>query len=205
MNFLGPDQRRTLKIERKKTPTLKVCITGATKGLGRRMAMKFAELGDEVFIVSRSEREICELKRSRPNLRGIHADVGVRDDVVRVFGSVMDAFDGELDMFVNCAAQSGGYGTMENQSTDRIESIVRTNLLGTGLCCKFAHDIMKDQVRGGAVFNFLGNGAHDHRPLVGEPRPDDIRGLETHVFVARNGRSSHGAEDASSLLQRKPK
>lgn len=148
-----------LKVVRRTKPNLKVCITGASQGLGRAMTDQFVEHGDKVFVVSRHDKDVRELISGSANVYGHAADIGNPDNFPTIFEKICDAFDGEVDIFLNCAAQSGGYGLMEDLTNEKVVDIISTNLLGTCLCCKHAYDIMKKQESGGAIFNFLGNGS----------------------------------------------
>ena len=162
MNIKFPSTNLHLKTARASKKSLKVVITGASQGLGKAMTNKFIESGDKVFVISRNASDIDKMVNAHKNIYGHPADVGNSKHIEPLFDKIQVAFDGEVDLFLNCAAQSGGYGVMDELDDNKISSIIQTNLLGTSLCCKYAYDIMKGQESGGAIFNFLGNGSSGH-------------------------------------------
>jgi chlorophyll(ide) b reductase len=154
--YLEHDLRK-LRLEKKQ---LKVCITGSSRGLGKAMTEDFLEHGDKVFIISRDKKDIAEMVLKHDNLYGYPADIANKAVYPRLFDRILDAFDGEIDMFLCCAGQSGGFTSMIDHDYKKIESIIQTNLLGTALCCRYAFDIMNEQPEGGAIFNFTGAGSN---------------------------------------------
>jgi chlorophyll(ide) b reductase len=143
--------RATLKANRMQKPSLKVVITGGTRGLGKAMRDAFEAKGDMVFIASRSAASGPHCART---------DIGLYDGIPRMFEAAKDAFGGEIDLFLNCAAVSGGHRRIKDHTDAGIDAIIRTNLTGTVLCCKHAFDAMKTQSAGGSVYNFMGNGSN---------------------------------------------
>ena len=158
------EQKRYLKSLRTKKTSLSVVITGGTRGLGKSMAQTFVENGDRVFVVSRNARDVNAMKKSNPLIYGCTTDVSNPEQVKRMFANVQDAFgrgqDGGIDLFVNCAALSGGFKRFDEHNEEKISNIIGTNLTGTAMCCSRAFDVMKTQPQGGAIYNFLGNGSN---------------------------------------------
>jgi len=124
------------------------------------MTQRFVERGDKVFVVGRDHRDIVEYVQESPNVFGHAADVGNPKEVAEVFSKINEAYEGELDILINCAAQSGGYNSFNRLKPETMDSIIRTNLVGTSLCTKHAFDMMSNQDTGGAIFNLLGNGSN---------------------------------------------
>jgi chlorophyll(ide) b reductase len=164
-NIISNKQRRIqlekqLKSSRQKKEQLKVVITGGSRGLGKSMTKEFINKGDKVFIISRNEQEINKLVDEHENVFGIAADIGDIYKTRSMFDDILEKLGGEIDMFVNCAGQSGGNRPILDLETDKLQDIIKTNLLGTSLCCKYAFDIMNSQETGGAIFNFTGAGSN---------------------------------------------
>lgn len=151
---------KDLKFERSQKKNLNVVITGGTRGLGKSMTNEFLKKGDKVFIVSRKQSDIDMMVMDNDNLYGKAADIGNAEEFPELFDNILKAFDGEIDMFVNCAGQSGGNKQFVDHDISNLDSIVKTNLLGTILCCKHAFEIMNSQSTGGAIFNFTGAGSN---------------------------------------------
>lgn len=156
--FLKSGTQKALSDLRRKKNKLNVVITGGTKGLGRAMVREFVNHGDSVFVVSRTESDVVNVIQEY-KVRGRAVDVGIPAHVALMFKDIDDAFDGNVDLFLNCAGQSGGNREMMALSDQTIENIVQTNLLGTAMCCKYAYALMSRRETGGSIFNFAGAGS----------------------------------------------
>ena len=152
--------KHDLKIARGNKANLKVVVTGGSRGLGLAMTKEFVKFNDKVFVVSRNPHDIKRLVQSHPNIDGWAADIGDPKQNMVLMNRILDAFDGEIDMFLNCAGQSGGNRPFIEHDILKMENIIRTNLIGTTICCKSAFDIMNKQTTGGAIFNFTGAGSN---------------------------------------------
>jgi len=105
-------------------------ITGASRGLGREIAIALAKSGYEVFINYRSaDREAADLVRTiGADARAIKADVGEPDQVRRM-ADLIHKESGRLDAVVNNAGITKD-ALLIRQSEDAWDSIIRTNLKG---------------------------------------------------------------------------
>jgi len=91
-----------------------ILITGASQGLGREMALRFAREG--AAGLSLVARHVDELNKVRDQVRkiapkieivGIEADVSKPRDVERIVASTLAQFKGHLDVLVNNASTIG--------------------------------------------------------------------------------------------------
>ena len=120
-------------------------VTGAGAGLGRAVALCFADEGAHVFAVSIVRAELDELAEaaasSRLPVETIEADVGDEDDTRRVAETVLEA-EGRLDVLVNNA---GIIAVKPIEETEPAEwdGILRTNLRGPYLYCRAFVPAMK--------------------------------------------------------------
>mmetsp|Transcript_35573 Transcript_35573/g.60259 ORF Transcript_35573/g.60259 Transcript_35573/m.60259 type:complete len:379 (-) Transcript_35573:126-1262(-) len=142
-----------------------VVITGSTKGVGYALAEKFLEAGDSVVICSNEPQEVhdevvAELAQrfGAEKVRGTPCDVGSGEQ----FDNLVDFTKrelGDIDIWINNA---GGnlyrYGPLNEMDDRIIQATVDVNLVGTLLGCKRAINTMKEQKRGGHIFNMLGQG-----------------------------------------------
>jgi NAD(P)-dependent dehydrogenase (short-subunit alcohol dehydrogenase family) len=113
-----------------------IFITGAGTGLGRSMALRFAELGGNLFIVGRREEP---LKKTVEDIRGAGAKAAYFSADVRDFDAVEKAIEaaekefGQVDTLVNNAA--GNFiARTEKLSPNAFNAVVGIVLQGTFFC-----------------------------------------------------------------------
>lgn len=156
-----------------------IVITGSTRGLGKALAREFLLSGDRVVVASRSpesvQMTVKELQqsleeglaaatgRSKNNLVhakvvGIACDVCEPNDVQKLADFALKEF-GSVDIWINNAGTNKGFRPLLQFTDDDIKQIVSTNLVGSILCTREAMRVMRDQPRGGHVFNMDGAGS----------------------------------------------
>lgn len=90
----------------------KAIVTGATQGIGLRIARQFAEEGVDVAICARTaanvERTVAELRKLGVNAIGDAVDVTQRDKYISWIDSVAQRFGG-LDIFVSNTTGTPGH------------------------------------------------------------------------------------------------
>lgn len=132
-----------------------VVITGAGRGIGRAIAMKFAESGSKVVINYRnSMAQVEELLNSIKNIGGeaiaIQADISKEEEAKTLIDSAIKQY-GRLDVLVNNAGITKDNLMMRMQEAD-FNSVIDINLKGTFFCMKHASSIMLKQ-RSGKIIN----------------------------------------------------
>ncbi|MBS5062273.1 MAG: SDR family oxidoreductase [Hungatella hathewayi] len=85
-------------------------ITGAAKGIGRQIAISMAKAGYDIVVNYRSDREaakeVCRIaKACGRRAEAVYADMGVLEDIRRMYEKVFDIF-GVVDVVVNNAGIS---------------------------------------------------------------------------------------------------
>jgi uncharacterized protein len=78
-------------------------VTGASSGLGRRLAVDLADRGAEVIAVARSKDKLDEVAGSRPGISAAPCDVADTDAVAALLAGV-EQDRGRVDVLVNAAA-----------------------------------------------------------------------------------------------------
>jgi chlorophyll(ide) b reductase len=156
--MLKLNHRQVVKAERSKRDNLNVVITGGSRGLGKAFAREFSKQGDNVFVIARSQQDIDQLCKSEKNITGWVCDVSDRENMKRVVDGIVSQVD-MIDVWINNAGVSGGSRKLLELSDDKIEDIIKTNLIGTCVSCKVVHEVMAQQNGGGAIFNLAGAGS----------------------------------------------
>jgi len=109
-----------------------VIITGATKGIGRAIAYKFAEHGHNIAICARNQDDLIAMGKdllSKYDVRVMSdvCDVSNPDEVKRFGSVVVDSFDDEQIILVNNA---GVFlpGELSQEAEGTLERMIETNL-----------------------------------------------------------------------------
>ncbi len=126
-------------------------VTGASRGLGKGIALTLAEKGADIAVNYRSnqeeaakvKKEIEEMGRKAILIQG---DVSDKEDVKKLFANIKSEW-GKLDILVNNAGTTKSQDIFETELEDW-EFIIKTNLTSAFLCSKMAMEIMKKQGSG---------------------------------------------------------
>lgn len=126
-------------------------ITGSARGLGKAIALKFAELGANVVLngslTSNSVDETFEeFKAAGFSVIAVKGDVRDSNDVKSIMDNAIKAF-GRIDILVNNAGITKDK-PMAMMSEDDWDNVLDINLKGTFLCAKAASKIMIKQKYG---------------------------------------------------------
>ena len=137
-----------------------ILITGASQGLGRRLAIDFAREGASgVTIVARRAEALKEVKESvkeiAPQTRVlvIDADLGEEENIERVVATTLSEFSGRLDVLVNNASEIGPTPLpfLLDYPLDDFRSVINTNLIAPFLIIKKVLPAMIEG--GGSIIN----------------------------------------------------
>ena len=108
-------------------------VTGGSRGLGRAMALAFADHGADLVIASR-KLENCETVADEIRAKGRRAiavayHAAEWDDAQRLADAAYDAFD-HVDVLVNNAGMSPLYPSIDAITEDLFDKVVGVNLKG---------------------------------------------------------------------------
>ena len=136
-------------------------VTGASKGIGRGIAVGLAAAGWDVGVNYHQDRNGAQATASAIGDAGrrawlLPADVGRADQVRAMFQQLGDQA-GPLDLMVNNAGVQNFAPLLELKEDDW-DRVIRTNLRGTFLCTQHAARLMRDR-DGGVIIN-IGSGAN---------------------------------------------
>jgi 3-oxoacyl-[acyl-carrier protein] reductase len=133
-----------------------VVVTGANRGLGREMSLRFAREGARVVLVARTESELeAVAEECEGETLVAPADVTDAAEVESVIEATLDAF-GRVDTLVNNAGigllslEDGGRPTHE-VSEERWRQVIDVNLTGVFLCSKAALPHMLERGSGNVI------------------------------------------------------
>jgi NAD(P)-dependent dehydrogenase (short-subunit alcohol dehydrogenase family) len=143
-------------------------IVGASSGMGRATALRFAAEGAAVAIAARREAELAALAAEieASGGRGLAVPADVRDAaaVDRMVERVREAF-GRLDVLVYATGTNIPDRSLERLTRETWEMMLATNLTGAFYCTQAALPIMRAQ--GGGLILYLATGAVQRPDLSG--------------------------------------
>jgi 3-oxoacyl-[acyl-carrier protein] reductase len=132
-----------------------VLVTGASRGIGRAIALYFAKNGARVAVnysgsEARANEVVEEIKANGGTAFAIKADISNSEDVTSMVKSVIDEF-GSLDVLVNNAGITRDNLLMRMKEEDW-DAVINTNLKGVFLTTKAVTRQMMKQ-RQGRIIN----------------------------------------------------
>lgn len=138
-----------------------VLITGAAMGIGKELALCFAEKGAAIAIADidgEGLEETCiQAQRLTPHVFSITADVGDFQEPERIVRETRDHF-GRLQVVVNNAATTRLNKTVQDMTLADWDLCLDTTLRSVFLISKWAAPLIRDS-GGGAIINLASVGA----------------------------------------------
>src|SRR5437867_11492772 len=137
-----------------------ILITGASQGLGREMALRFAREGaGDLSLVARHADKLNAVRDEvlkiapKVDIVAIEADVSKSRDIERIVATTLAQFKGGLDVLVNNASTIGPSPMpyLLDYSVENFREVLDTNLIGPFLLIKNALPAMIE--RGGSIIN----------------------------------------------------
>ncbi|AGE21866.1 3-oxoacyl-(acyl-carrier-protein) reductase [Geobacillus sp. GHH01] len=130
-------------------------ITGASKGIGRAIALEFAKAGASVLINYHSSRRKAEEVQKQAESYGVKARIYQADvsdsGQVREMYAFLDQEFGTIDILVNNAGFAKG-SAVEEMSDELWDRMIRVHLYGTFYNCREAVKRMKVK-KSGKIIN----------------------------------------------------
>jgi len=128
-------------------------VTGGSRGMGRAMALTFAQAGADVAVCSRhlaeSEKTAQEIRDLGKSSLAIQADTSRKSDIEAMISKVVKEL-GTLDILVNNAGVSVRKYLMDT-SEEEWDNILDVDLKGYFLCSKAAAKVMIEKKTGNII------------------------------------------------------
>ena len=113
-------------------------ITGASRGIGKAVALNFSQAGYRVVLAARAMDKLEELanviKAEGREAYAVELDLASQDSIKNAFAKTSKEF-GKIDILVNNAGVTKD-GLAIRMKLEDFESVIRTNLTGAFLCCQ---------------------------------------------------------------------
>lgn len=108
----------------------RVVITGGASGIGRHLAIGFAQQGYEVFALDKIETTFLE-----KNIHFLQMDLQDEVQIHNCFKNIVEKY-GEIHVLINNGAISKFHKPVFELTTYEFDQVIRTNLRGAFICCK---------------------------------------------------------------------
>jgi NAD(P)-dependent dehydrogenase (short-subunit alcohol dehydrogenase family) len=136
-------------------------ITGAGRGIGRAIALAYAQEGAMLALAARTLDELEHTAQAAQTLGAttciVRADVSNPTQVDDLVRQTVERF-ATIDILVNNAGIAGPVGPLQENDMEAWMRTIQVNLIGTYLCCRAVLPIMRQQNRG-KIINLSGAGA----------------------------------------------
>ncbi|WP_407270522.1 SDR family NAD(P)-dependent oxidoreductase [Radiobacillus sp. PE A8.2] len=132
-----------------------VIVTGGGNGIGKQVAVSYAEAGYSVIITDvdeiSAEQTVNEINAKNGQVVFVHADLRKPEDIKHLFKQTISEF-GSIDILINNAGVSR-FKSVYELTVEEWDDVINTNLRGTFLCAQEAARYMRTNVHGGSIVN----------------------------------------------------
>jgi NAD(P)-dependent dehydrogenase (short-subunit alcohol dehydrogenase family) len=143
-----------------------VLITGAGRGIGKRLALGFAAEGAKVGLLARSQAEIdlakLEIEQAEGIAMRLRADVRDLDQLAHAVERMHQHF-GAIDVLIAAAGLQGPIGPFLTAKPKAWNETIETNLIGAANACRAVLPQMIER-RSGKIILLSGGGSAYARP-----------------------------------------
>jgi NAD(P)-dependent dehydrogenase (short-subunit alcohol dehydrogenase family) len=143
-------------------------ITGGSQGIGKAVALTFADAGADVTIASRKlpdlEKVAEEIATSGRKALCVPTHAKKVEDLKKLVDRVMDEF-GRIDILVNNAATNPAMAPIVDTEEKLFDHIIGTNLKGYFMLSKLVGKLMRDQGSGNIINISSGGGVSPEKGL----------------------------------------
>lgn len=133
----------TVDYEQRDLKGRKIVITGASKGIGKKLSEKLSELGAHLFLLARNkegdlDNVVATLRKTNEHVYGFTCDLSKKEDIIASFKKIGEITE-SLDVLVcNASIMIGMNQGIDDVSDDVVEATFRINVEGYYFCTKYA-------------------------------------------------------------------
>ena len=124
----------------------KIWITGASSGIGKALAVKFASEGLQVAASARRENLLEDLNKQNPNIYSFPLDVKNQLETKNIFQNVLKKLK-SVDISVFCTGMHDP-DAEKKLDAEKIREIMETNFFGTLNCIAAVNDYFREKKSG---------------------------------------------------------
>ena len=123
-----------------------IWITGGSTGIGKALALKFANKGWKVAVSARRENLLKEIEENNGNIVSFPLDVTNKENCISIFQDILNKL-GNVDI---CVFSTGTWNPKKEKEIDveQIEDVMKVNFFGTLNCIKSVEKYFKKKGNG---------------------------------------------------------
>jgi NAD(P)-dependent dehydrogenase (short-subunit alcohol dehydrogenase family) len=144
-------------------------ITGASRGIGKAIALGFVESGAKVVISSRKMENLEKVREEIESKGGecfvVPAHSGKEEDLKNLVEKTLEKY-GKIDILVNNAATNPIFGPIMDAELSAWDKIMEVNLRGYFILSKLCAKIMMEQKKG-CIINIASFAGIKPTPFLG--------------------------------------
>lgn len=143
-------------------------VTGGSRGIGRAIALGFAEAGADVVVASRTlddlEKVVQEIEALGRRALAVQTDIAIKSDVDSMVAKTLEKF-GTIDILVNNAAINIMRPIIDLRD-DGWDKVMNVGLKGYYLCSQAAAKVMIEK-KSGNIISITSGAAVKAAPMLG--------------------------------------
>ncbi|MEH7179080.1 SDR family NAD(P)-dependent oxidoreductase [Neobacillus vireti] len=169
-----------------------VIVTGAANGIGRGVALAYAEKGAKVVIADVKEepgsQTVSELKQLGADVLFVKTDVRNEVDIISLMKRVQKTY-GRIDIIINNAGK-GLFKSLYEVTLEEWDDIIQTNLRSVFLCSREAAKYMRENEEGGSIVNMAST-----RAIMSEPNSEGYAATKGGIVALTHALAASLSED----------
>ncbi|MFC5559901.1 glucose 1-dehydrogenase [Ureibacillus thermophilus] len=169
-----------------------VIVTGAGNGIGKGVALLYAEKGANVLVADVDEKrgkQTVDLIQSKGgNALFVKTDVRFEEEIVRLM-EIANLTFGRIDILINNAGISAFKSPFE-LSIDEWDNIINTNLRSVFLASREAAKYMRNNKEGGSIVNIAST-----RAIMSEPNSEAYAASKGGIVALTHALAASFSED----------
>lgn len=131
-------------------------VTGASSGVGRDIALRFAKEGAKVVAVARRAERLAELEQKSKELAGeivaFAGDISIEETNEKMIDFAIEKF-GKFDILINNAGLMDNFAPAENLDTDLMIRLMQVDVFGPAWATRKAVKVFMGNENGGNIVN----------------------------------------------------
>lgn len=131
-------------------------VTGASSGVGKALALLFAQEGAKVVAVARRKERLVELEKEAKELKGeivaYAADISVEENNYAMIDFAVNKF-GKLDILINNAGLMDNFAPADELDTEIMKKLMAVDVYGPAWATKRAVQVFLNNENGGSIVN----------------------------------------------------